>query len=303
MRLRILILCSSLLIALLSPVSAQVPAPHADEITCNRSLLDQSDLFKEWLALWNEELGELKLSDFVELHAKSGAAVECARNMAICGLLDAFRRGKPYPEPGDTSTLVFHSPDRARSITLTLCEGDCSPVVDYYDSVRNEGWEIGLSISPDIAGWLSTECFFVAGFDRGWEFGKPAVWLFGRSPAVDSEIGLVAESVPAPSVDQLAAFSERMQPWIEGRFPMFRCYHSEYRELEHHVVSARFHKHGPLSMDMVDTIFGLVLKDGKVDVAESSLLRLFFEDLEDDELSPRLRKRIEGFRLAHLLGR
>lgn len=301
MKIRTLVLSSSLLSALLSPASAQVPVPNGEEeITCNRTLLDRSDLFKEWLALWNEQLGELKLSDFVEVHAKSSAAFECTRKMAICGPLDAFQRAKPHPGPGDTTTLVFHSPDRTRSISLTLCEGDCSPVVNYYDSVRNEGWEIGLSISPDIAGWLSTECFFVAGFDRGREFGKPAVWLYGRSPAIDSEIALVAESVPASSVDQLAAFDERMQPWLETRFPMFRCYHKEYRELEHHVFSAVFHKHGPLSMDMVDTIFNLVLRDGKIDVAESSLLRWFFENVEDEELSPRLRKRIEGFRLAHL---
>jgi hypothetical protein len=264
-----------------------------DQITCNRKLLDRSDLFQGWLALWNEHIGELEISDFEEQFAISTEAGEC--DPMYCAPLNVYRKNNRVGE-GDVpwTTLFLHSPDHARSIEIALCENEPYGVVRYLDAVRNQGWEINLSLSADVAGWLNAECFFVAG--REVSFDKPTVWLWGRSPERDSETGLVAEMKPAPSAKEIRAFRQRLQPWLEQRFPEFRCWNQEFQELLSHVIPGLVDS---LSMARLNTVFDLVLRDGEVDLAEAALLSHFFDRFEHDELAGPLRQRIEEFRRQH----
>jgi hypothetical protein len=131
MRLRALAVPSSVAVALLSSASAQTPEPRealtqttrwlGDEITCNRTLLGQSDLFKGWLALWNEQIGKLELSDFEVVSVNPRKPPEC--HPLLCAPLDVYRRNNTIGH-NTWRTLYLEAADGARSIEVSVCETD-----------------------------------------------------------------------------------------------------------------------------------------------------------------------------------
>lgn len=290
MRLGALVASFTVAVALWSPALAQSPGRAAaqDEVPCNRSLLHRSHLFQGWLALWNEQIGELEISDFERQYVYEREAEDCGGSI-YCVPLDRFRRHNRV----SWMSLSKDSPDHSRSIELPMCEIDDPNALTYLDTVRNQAWEINLELHGDVAGWLGKDCFFVAGRLK-WT-GIPAVWLYGRSVDLDSDTALIAQGVHEASEEEIQAYDERLQPWLQKRFPAYRCSDQEFRDLVSQVWSAQ----KSLSKAKLETVFALILRDGEVDPAEADVLRFFFKNLEDGEIAGPLRERIDEFQRQH----